>query len=273
MNLKYKHLLNKSVAPPAGYSETAEALFALMDSDPPVWLKTKMNTYINFLVADGNWILLKQLLFYAMDTETNSLIDWLGFVNAVNVNSTPHTPVTEAHAGFAGYTTNGISNYLNRVLKPSDMDQNNVFVCCYLFETLSALSSRYLFSSRVENNKNLFLRQNAVDKGYCVNSTSLNVRNYSGTLFENNILYTLARENSTDMRVLENGVEKDTINQIATTLSTQAIWDNVFNSNGTPSGFFAGKICLVASGKSIGFDHLAFYNRTLTFLQDLGIEA
>jgi hypothetical protein len=273
MNLKYKHLLNKSVAPPAGYSETAEAVFALMDSDPPVWLKNKMNTYINGLVSDGNWTLLKQLLFYAMDTEANSLVDWLGFVNAVNVNSTPHTPVTEAHVGFAGYTTNGTTNYLNRVLKPSDMVQNNIFVSSYLFETLSAANSVHLFSSRVLNGLNMFIRQNTTpNKGYCVNSSSVNTRDYSASLFQNNKLYTLSREVSTDMRVLENGVEQDTINQVSTTPSAQPIWDSVLNANGTPSSFFSGKICMVASGKGIGFNHLAFYNRTLAFLQDLGIE-
>jgi hypothetical protein len=268
MNLKHKYLLHqKSIL--SSYSNEAEAVFALMDSAPPVWLKNKMNTYINFLVADGNWVLLKQLLFYAMDTEANSLVDWLGFVNAVNINSTPHTPVTEAHAGFAGFSPDGISKYINTKLKNSDTEQDN------------ACGQAWLFTNTDKDNQALFGSQNSFSVACYTGVISLARINQAETSGANSGVSNFSQHTLTGGRRsaadkvdwIENGVEIATNNRVSVVPTNNEIFSGAKNNVGVADFFLNGNLCMNIVHQNNGFNYLAFYNRTLSFLQNLGIEA
>jgi hypothetical protein len=206
-----------------------------------------------------------------MDTEANSLIDWLGFVNAVNINSTPHTPVTQTHAGFAGFSPDGISKYINGGLLQGDMVKTNTFTHEYIFENLSANNAK-LFGTSGNDGRAYQLSQSTQPdvRGQCNYFTTI-TSNPTLELFQNNSLYGIDNIALT-VRIFKNGVSLNSAPVALLGNGNLPFYHGAFNSNGTAVQFLNSKLCMAVSGASVGFDHLAFYNRTLAFLQDLGIE-
>lgn len=249
------------------FSAEAGAVFATMVTDPDPTLKTHMATLIDAEVANGNWPLYEQILFFGMDTEPNSLSDWLGLQDALAVNSPVHTPYSgSAHSGFAGYLFNGTTNYVNTQKAPNSMAQNDVAVGSWMFENLATTTTGMIFGG----GSIFYLQQfpGGAQFIYRVN-TSVSESVTTESFFANHSLYGFARTASNAEQFYKNGAVAGSHTNTSSAPSAATI---VVGAN-TTGAFLSHRNCLYIAHKAVGFDFAASYTNWLTFLQNLGVEA
>jgi len=83
----------------SSYSTEAQAAIDNMASPPPSWLQEGMSVLVDDAVSAGEWEKVKYILAGNMDTENNSLSDWIGGGLATKV-SDPNPPVWTQYIGW-----------------------------------------------------------------------------------------------------------------------------------------------------------------------------
>lgn len=246
------------------YGAEACAVFALMDTDPPTYLKEALATFIQAEVLNGNFALYEQFTFWAMDTLANSVKDWIGAQDVLAVNSPTHTPITESHSGFAGFDFNGVDQYIDSQWQVNTFsDKNNSGARAYVF---SNVTDTALFGARQSSRFSPFLTQ--------ANWAHIN----SGVLNRTVDNYASSTDYATE-RTASNALafKIDGVNDKASTISvtTGAISYNMYYSGYN----FAGNLTSPMNFKGIyqlhykpvGFDHASFISNMDTLLVTLGI--
>lgn len=260
------------------YSSDATTVFARFPNDPPAALKDIMATFIDAQVANGNWALLKQFILYCMDTEANSLIDWLGFANATNSNSTTHTPWSgAAHSGFAGFSPDGATKFINNNLAPDDMSNTDCFAGIWLYTIDNPATVKFVYGSGDLSGLNSFFhhfqRGSATISGARANLNSATAIEDSNKVFLNANSLHLVESNTPNNIIKRNGsteVSESNAIRAANPYSMYVGGENREDSLLLPVSC---NVTAWVAGKTVGFDHANFYADLLTMLQSLGIES
>lgn len=259
-----------------GFSPEALAVFALMDSDPPLALKNIMATFIDSQVASGNWAIITQFILYGMDTAANSVINWLSSsFDAVNVGS-PHTIWSgTGHSGFAGFSPDGATLYVNAGISANDIGLDDFRTGVWLF-TNDDSGANILVGAREAATTDTFLQQNPAG-----NTNIIRVNTNQGTLtfaepdgdLDEHSLHEVVRPDSANMALWKNGVQLATQATVSNVVSTLNLYDGAFNNNGTASNHMDCNITARHTTINTGFDPVNFYNNLLIMLQSMGVEA
>jgi len=180
-----------------GFSEEALLVFALMSTELSAPLKKIINRFINSQVASGNWALLGQL-FVVLDTQANSLTDWLGNQNGLAVNS----PVFDA---FDSWTFDGSTNYINCQLVLASIPNtalNDAEVGAWVVSH-NAGGTQALVGSRVSSTRESNIRHstNTLAK---MNSGSVNT--IIEAAMDSGTLYSVYRVDAVNQVIVKDGV-------------------------------------------------------------------
>ncbi len=260
-----------------GFSADAQAVFDLMDSDPPAALKTIMATFIDSQVAIGNWAVMIQFVLYGMDTAGNSVINWKSTsFNALNVGS-PHTVWSgPAHSGFAGFSPDGATLYVNSGIAPDDIGQDDVRFGVWMFTNDDGAGNNVLMGTRdVSTDDAIIFRQFPGTRLIIqVNCGLGNQLFYNAEdVFADNTFHEIVRPDSSNQAYWRAGVQRGTGADASQGRSSHNIYDGANNNQGTASLELDCNITARLATANTGFDGLDFYTNLLIMLQSMGIEA
>lgn len=264
------------------FSAEAQAVFNRMPNALDEDWKTKSATFIDALESNGLLSKHDQLLMLGNNDEANSLTDWQGTVDAVNVNSTPHTPYSGAgHSGFAGYAPDGGTKYINKRFNPSvhgsNYVQNSAFEWAFLMTNNDIGNTSRLFGAleanspfegnqivqRSEPNNDIITGINSSDN----KATGIII--YNSVDFNNQTMYLLYRDASDNQEFWEGGT-----NVASNTTSSAALRNMEHYLGGGNFGGLDGAFnCeVVMAGIGGGVINPATLNTLIRdYLTDLGI--
>ncbi len=240
-----------------GFSAEAQAVFDLMDSDPPAALKVLMATFIDSQVLSGNFALLDCFQFYAMDTAANAVINWIGnFSNGLLVNS----PVFDPFDGITGDgTTSFINTQYNATADGINISQNNAIAGAWVVDNIDATTSelKLLEGGIISLSQNLGL-------------TRLRFRMNDGTstdlgtqVFLNGKLYSISRVDSANKKLFEDSTE---INTAAVASTALANADTNVLANDAAGQELEAKVACFYIGAGVGFDLGNFQSNLSTLI-------
>ncbi len=244
-----------------GFSDEAQAVFDLMDTELPGAYKTILNTGINDLVDGGHWDDLEQFAM-PLDTAANSLIDWKEVQDLLAVKSPTFTPAI-------GWVLNGTTQYLNSQRSPDEWvlpSQNNVDVgvWCVLHDVPSGVEM--LFGSLVSS-----LRFRAwtdgTNKNWQANATTVDIAEVDDT-FETNSLNSGIRTGVNATAFNENGIELANSATVSNAPSSDSMFIGAQSAAGVPALFFGGTVGLYYV-KNADLSNLDFYNIINTMVTDI----
>ncbi len=249
------------------FSSEAQAVFDLMPTDPPPALKNAMAIFIDSQVASGNFALLDVFQFYGMDTEANALIDWIGTIDAINVNST-----TFVANNF--FSPDGATKYINAGFTPTIHGSN--------FVRNSAVLGAYLVANRTAGNKTFlgeltstpgtrrdYVRKNAGNIIWQVNADGNEA--FAADYIDES-LYLIFRTGSVTGDLFRNAVSIDPISDASLApLSDKPSFIGALNNDGSAAEFTDCDVACFVAGGGAGFDQSNFFNNLLIMLQTLGI--
>ncbi len=269
---------NLGKGPFQGFSAEAQAVFDLMDSDPPVALKTIMATFIDSQVASGNFALLVQFILYGMDTAANSVINWVSAsFNAINVGS-PHTPWSGvAHSGFAGFGPDGATLYMNAGIQPTDFLRDDFRDGLWLFTNDDSSDTPVLFGCRGASTAgDHFMEQLPISRSGLVSKANTNVGDVlittePGDLFQDHSLYEIVRPDSSNQDFDKNGVQLGTEADASDEHRAVDIYDGAFNNNGSVILHMDVNITARYVAPNTGFDSVNFHANLLIMLQSMAV--
>lgn len=262
-----------------GFSDEAQAVFDLMDTDPPTALKNIMATFIDSQVASGNFALLIQFILYGMDTAANSVINWISSsFNAVNAGS-PHVAWSGvSHSGFAGFSPDGATLYVNSGIASDDFNQDDLRDGVWLFTSDDATDLPVFFGVREGASANdQFMEQLPTTSSNVISranvGTSLSLTTEPGDVFQDHTLYEIVRPDSANQDFDKNGVQIVTAANASAGQATINIFDGGLNLNGSLSLPMDINITARYVAPDTGFDSVDFHANLLIMLQSMGIEA
>ncbi len=259
------------------FSIEALEVFDLMDTDPPTELKETMATFIDSQVASGNWALMLpyQFILYGMDTAANSVINWMNAnFNAVNAGS-PHVQWSVGHSGFAGFSPDGATLYVNAGIAPDALGQDDVRVGVWLFTNDDAGAAALFGARDGVAATDLFIQQLGGGNKYDCAANSSNRVDFvitPGVLLDHSF-YEVTRPDSANQALFENGVQLATDTDASTGLGSVNIYDGGFNLSGSLSTAMDCNLTARYVAPNTGFDPVNFHANLLIMLQSMGIEA
>ncbi len=246
------------------FSATAQAVFDLMNTDPPLALKTIMAAFIDSQVASGNWDFLDCFQFYGMDTEANALIDWIGTSDGINVNGT-----TFVANNF--FSPDGVTKFINSGFQPLTDGTN--------FVQDSGLMGAYLVAHRSDGSlatglqaaggvRRTQIRETAGDIVWSINDGT---NNPSGDIYIDESFYLARRTGVANSELFRNGVSISTNVTVSISIHDFAIYVGAQNNGGsTTFPMDCDLSCFVVGGNN-SFDQEDFFDNLLIMLQTLGI--
>lgn len=242
-----------------GFSSEAQAVFDLMDTDPPTALKIIMATAIDEMVTDGNFAELGQLLV-VLDTSANSLIDWMGNQNAIAVNS----PVFDA---FDFWEFDGATNYVDTQMANNAnpaMSQNSIDAGAFVVSHDTPSGTEMIFGRTTGGEHQIF--SNGAVIGYAANTTG-NTTDATEGSFASNSLYSVRRVESANHLLFKNGVQVDTGARASVALLAL---DNFWGARnaGAAANFWGGKMALYYAGSGV-INNLNLFNTLNTMITDI----
>ncbi len=235
-----------------GFSSDAQAVFDLMDSDPPAALKTLMATFIDSQVLSGNFALLDCFQFYAMDTVANAVINWIGnFSNGLLVNSPIHDP-------FDGITGDGVNQDINTQYNPTvdstvGVGQNDLQFGGWLVNNLDIGNASFFGGTDGAGDVHLEQRSVGPFLRHRMNNTVTN--NSGAILFQDDKLYSMRRTASGNYDVL---IDKVAVNNLRASTALCNIDIHVLSNSG--ANFINGKVACGYACKPTGFNHDDFFD-------------
>ncbi len=247
------------------WSTKSQEVFDLMDTDPfPTELKTIMATAIDAMVADGNFAELGQLLV-VLDTQANSLTDWMGNQNALAVAS----PTFDA---FDHWEFNQATQYINTQFSATanpkaTLNSTNVGVWVVSHDGPSSIE--FLFGSLGSGgNDVLDLFSNTPTDLRCQVNNTNPLTETAESSFASNSLYTARRIASDNIQMVKNGVITENEAQPSEALGTDNIYWGSRNNDGTADFFFGGKVFLYYAGSG-NINTLNLFNVFNTMITDI----
>jgi len=242
-----------------GFSAEAQAVFDLMDTDPPKDLKRVMAIGIDEMVADGNFAELGQLLV-VLDTSANSLIDWIGNQNALAVNS----PIFDA---FDFWEFNGTTQYINTQLTPSvntRATQNSADYGVFVVSHDTPSGTEVIMGERTNASRNVTVASTGAAITTQVHQ-QVGLSDATEASFASNSLYSGRREDSANVELFKNGVQVDSGAIVSTIQGVRPIYFGARNAVGTADLFFGGKLACYYAGSSI-INNLNLFNTLNTMI-------
>ena len=254
-------------------SAETQAVLDRMSGTIPNNYKSALNTFINTLVASGDYAQIQEIVFYGMNTEANSLIGWKGVRNASKQGS----PTWAATTGFTCSNNNAINS--NLVLSTdggSLYTQNSGAFSVHLLRSDQHSVATYIFGGNTTSANQLkFFQQGLLgDKRYAINSGNVNLSDGSdGGYFTDNTIHTVRRTAATgsgSTATLRNGVVGVSLNNTSAGLSTQQVGVAHLNTSGSRSDWFPGQFTMHMI-HSPNLNLVTFSTAYQTLLSSLGI--
>lgn len=249
-----------------GYTAQAARAIKQLNTSIPLGYKTAIATLIDGLQTDGNLSKIRTLQVHGLDTPFNSLIDLMGFVNAVNEGA--------AHSPKNGFTGNGSTTYVNHRFDPS-LDggllfvQNNNFFGWYVKDNLQTTAAA-LGGISLSAVRSSLIQQNT-QIAYYLNTTTAGVYTPED-FFADNSLYLALRTIATGagaMVLNKNGVNLGTDTDTSSALQGGPMFGCGENNNGALASPQNVQIGLYITGAETGLDKVALNTRIQQFFTDL----
>lgn len=256
----------------SSYSADATTMFALMPDELSVSLKNATAIFIDSQVASGNWALIREFQFYAMNTQVNTYKGWKGIYNA---SSSPTAITWNAGSNFQ---PNGISMYLNTGYTPSadaTVTQNNVVVGCLVKEwNVADANQKALFGAVSSSNSLVLLSGNTTNtlvRGLNNNVSNAAADTYTGEgTFAAGHLYEIVRIDSSNTQLYKQGSQIDTDAKASAGRPAQPMYIGARNNTGTADLHASCKVIAWFVANSIGFNHADFETNLQTLKTAVG---
>lgn len=251
-----------------GYSEAAEAVFAVYDSIGDGLTdaeKAAMAIYIDAEIASANQSKKDSEAIFSL-SGNNGLVDYVGGVLMTAVNSPTHS--------LNGYGTDGATNYINSRFNPStdavnsSMDDMTVslFLKAVTYKNLSTLVGG---ANSGNGNSGTTIRDSSASIYYGVDESAFT--SGGSQKFTANSLYSASRLSGTKT-LYKDGSSVHSTSANADAQANVDLWIGAMNLNG--SSFFRGLQGTVSSfmlAQANGFNHSGYNTNLRTLLTSLGL--
>ena len=212
-----------------------------------------IGAYVDSQDAAGQWSTRDSFANFKLQTEANSLIDWIRGVSMTAVNGPTHIPGT-------GFDFNGVDQYINSLFNPSTdgikYTLNDFITSVFCVAATPTAAFNTLWGNNIGTPSNLLNDNNLATKiEFIANSDGTLIVNIAERLSSNN-LYTGVRTASNLAKIYKNGIEIASANQISTGVPN----GNIGINGRLASQFLEGTTSSFMTGAAIGFDHLNDYN-------------
>lgn len=249
-----------------GYSVAATRAIKQFNTSIPAAYKTAVATLMDGLETDGNRSKIRTLQLLGMDTVYNSIVDVMGYVNAVNVGA--------VHSPKNGMTCDGIATYINHRFDPS-LDggllfvQNDNFFGWYVKDNLQTTAAA-LGGLSVSAVRSSLIQQNT-QLAYYLNTTTAGVYTPEDFFADNSLYLALrtAASGAGAMVLNKNGVNLGTDTDTSSALPGGPIFGGGEDSNGALASPLNVQLGLFIAGAQSGLDKVKLNTRIQQFFTDL----